>query len=77
MSELQKAEAPNPLAMLQKCIDNGTPIDQLGKLMDLAERWEKSRAAERFAQAITAFQAECPQIDKWKSGADGKYNYAP
>ena len=73
MSELQKAEAPNPLAIYADGIAKGLDPDKLGKLLDLHERILGMKAAEAFAQAITNFQRRCPQIEKWKAGAKGKY----
>lgn len=58
----------NPLALIQQAITAGMDPDKLGKLMELEERWTRNRAAEVFAQAITAFQRECPQIEKKKAG---------
>ena len=54
----------NPLAMIDKAIASGMDPDRLGKLFDLAERWVKKQAAERYAHSIAAFQAECPAIHK-------------
>lgn len=54
----------NPLVLISAAIDKGISPDDLGKLLDLQERWEKNRAAETFAQAITAFQTKMPAIVK-------------
>ena len=54
----------NPLVLLERMIEKGINPDQLGKMMDLAERWERNRAAEAFAQAVTGFQSECPPVFK-------------
>ncbi len=72
----------NPHVLIKAAIDRGVLPDHLGKLMDLAERWERNRAADRFATAITAFQRECPQIEKKKAGGETKggkvaYMFAP
>lgn len=66
-------QAPDLLAMLDKAIDRGVSVDQLGKLFDLIERRDAKAAAEAFAAAITGFQAECPQIKKERiaKGTDG------
>jgi hypothetical protein len=67
--------APNPLALIEAAIAKGIDADQLGKLMDLQERWEKRRAEERFADALAAFQAECPTVFKRRTGDTGTYKY--
>lgn len=74
----------NPLALLEKAIERGMDPDRLGQLMDLARQWEKDQAAQRFANALTMFSAECPPIEKKRSaqmmGKEGRqgpeYTYA-
>jgi hypothetical protein len=81
--QLVRPEPPalNPLALLQAAIERGVNPDQLGKLMDMQERWEAAQAAKQFAAALTAFQAEVPAVMKRKqAGKDdssfGTYKYA-
>src|SRR5437899_340628 len=65
MSDLElPVRVQNPLALLQAAIDKGMDPDKLGKLMDLAERWEKNQAANTFAEAIRTFQSEMPAVPK-------------
>lgn len=70
---------PDPLALVQLAIEKGADIDKLGRLFDLAERYEKAQAAIRFARAITKFQAACPRVKKERKaqipGKDGKQGY--
>ncbi len=66
----------DPLVIIADAIKSGMDPEKLGKLMDLSERWAKDRAAEKFANAITAFQRECPQIHRSKN-VEAKYDYAP
>lgn len=70
---------PDPMRLLQAAIDKGADIDKLGRLFDLAERYEKAQAAVRFAQAITGFQRECPRVKKDRQatirGKDDKPGY--
>jgi hypothetical protein len=69
--------ALNPLTLLQTAIERGMNPDQLGKLMDMADRWEAAQAAKAFAAAVTAFQAELPEVIKRRTGGkDGAYTYA-
>lgn len=68
------APAPdNPLAILHAALERGTDPDALKKLMDLAERWKTGQAAEQFAAAMTAAQAEMPCVvkDRENKGAGG------
>lgn len=63
----------DPASLLRLAIEKGMDPEQLGKLLDLQREWSRDRAAEGFATALTAFQRECPQIDKWKAGNKAKY----
>jgi hypothetical protein len=66
-----------PLVLLQQAIDKGIEPDQLATLMDLQERFERNRAAEAYAAAITQFQSRCPQIKKERKPTSGPtYTYA-
>lgn len=70
---------PDPMRLLAAALEKGTDIDKLGRLFDLAERYEKAQAAVRFAAAITGFQRECPRVKKDRKaaiqGKDGKAGY--
>lgn len=57
----------NPLALIEKAIQSGAGIDQLEKLMDLQERWEKSQAVKSFNKSFNQFQTNKPEIVKNKS----------
>lgn len=81
-AELTTRPDRSPMALIEAAIEKGLLPDQLGKLMDLQERWERNRAAEKFAGAITSFQQDCPIIHKSKAGGktktgDTAYFYAP
>ena len=65
MNELDKSNGiTNPLVLLQAAIERGLDPDKLGKLMDLAERWEANQAAKEFGEAITRFQSLMPVVTK-------------
>lgn len=67
---------PAPLVLIQQALNNGIKPADIKELFDLQVRYEQRRAEEAYADAITAFQAECPAIHKSKN-VEGKYNYAP
>lgn len=78
------AERPDPATMLQSALDSGTDVEDLGKLMDLYERWENRQAERALNRALAAFQAECPAIPRTgtaevkKSGTvQYEYHFAP
>jgi len=66
-SELIKSDPQN---LLKLAIEKGAGLEQLEKLMDLEERWEKKEARKSFYSAMSKFQAEKPEIKK-----DGKVDY--
>lgn len=67
---------PNPFGLLQMAIEKGMGADELGKLMDLAERWQKLQARQAHAAALAGFQADCPPVEKKRTAdAGGKFNY--
>jgi len=61
--------------LLEKMIDNKADPAQLGKMMDLAERWAANQAAQGFADALTGFQAECPPVFKRRHANAGKMQF--
>lgn len=66
----------SPLALIQSAIEKGHDPEQLGKLMDLHERWEVNQAAAAFADALTTFQAKCRPIRKARSAGEGRFKYS-
>lgn len=79
---VQVAE-PHPLAMLQTALDAGHDVEKLGRLMDLADRYEANQARKAFAGALSDFQGTVPAIVEtklatvtMKSGGAYTYNYA-
>jgi hypothetical protein len=62
--EIARVEPPDPLVMLNTALSQGMKPSELGQLFDLIERRDKKHAAEKFADAITDFQAACPRIKK-------------
>ncbi|HZW05368.1 MAG TPA: ERF family protein [Candidatus Nitrosotalea sp.] len=55
---------PTPLDLLRVAVSQNANIDQLAKLMDLHERWEKREAKRAYDAAMNAFKAESPRITK-------------
>lgn len=75
-TQLIKQET-TPSSLLQQAIEKGLGVEELSKLMDLQERWEKNQARKLFFEAFTSFQTNCPQLRKVKSGYDDRYKYTP
>jgi len=72
----QSTGITNPLVLIRTAIDKGIDPDQLGKLLDLQERWEANRAREAFALAMNLAQQEMPSIIKDAENAHTKSRYA-
>ena len=59
--------------MIQLAIEKGAGIEQLERLMDLQERWERNEARKAFVAAMAQFKASRPTIYKNKQvGYDSK-----
>jgi ERF superfamily protein len=76
-------EATSIVQLLHLAVERGTPVAELKELVDLHERMERRQAEKDFAEAMAAFQRECPQIKKsstasvvTKSGGKYSYTYA-
>ncbi len=72
---------PTPLILIQQALEAKIPASELKELFDLQVRHEQRRAEEAYADAITAFQAWCPQIQNSKAverkNGEVAYRYAP
>lgn len=54
-----------PLTIMAYMVQSKTlTIEQMEKIMDLRDRMEKEKAYKSFLQALSKFQAECPEIEK-------------
>lgn len=67
---------PDPLMLIQAALDKNVDPDRLGKLLDLQERWERSRAVEAYNRAMKACQAEMPVISRRADNPQTKSKYA-
>lgn len=64
VASVQDSGSGSVAALLHLAVEKGTPVAELGKLIDLHERLEARQAAKDFADAMAKFQAECPSIKK-------------
>ena len=53
-----------PVELLRIAVTQGADVDQLTKLMDLQDRWERRLAKRAYDAAMKAFKAESPRITK-------------
>lgn len=84
-NELVKHE-PQPLAVVpsfniesifQLAIEKQGTAETLEKLMGIRRELNAEASKKAFDEAMARFQAECPIIQKRKSGAKNAYKYAP
>ncbi len=77
-----RAAAANPAErLLELAVEKGVSVEALEKLVNLHERMSDRVAAREFADAMAAFQAECPPIRKTSTAkvvtkSGGQYSYA-
>lgn len=55
-----------PMALIERAMQSGASMEQLEKLLDLQERWEKNEARKAFAAAMVEFKKEPITINKNK-----------
>lgn len=60
-----------PSDMIRLAITQGTDLDKLEKLLQIQERWEANEAKKAYHEAMAAFKADPPKIDKDKSVSFG------
>lgn len=61
----------SPAAIMLQAMAQGSSIEQLEKMMDLQERWEKREAEKACNAAFSGFKAEAVQIIKGKKVTAG------
>jgi hypothetical protein len=70
------APARDPFALLQVAIEKNMDPEQLGKLMDLQERWERNRAVEAFNAALSRVQEKAPIVVRDAENKHTRSKYA-
>lgn len=68
-------QSTTPVELLKIAVSQGANIEQLTKLMDLQERWERNEARKAFVVAMNAFKADPPEISKNKHVKFGQTEY--
>ena len=71
-------ERQNPASMIEVALTQGADLEKLEKLLELQERWEQNEARKAYTEAMAAFKANPPKIEKNKHVEFGntKYNHA-
>jgi hypothetical protein len=58
------SSSPTPVELLRIAVSQNANIEQLTKLMDLQERWERREAKKAYDAAMKAFKTDAPRITK-------------
>lgn len=64
----------SPVAMMMAAMAQGVSPEQVGKMMDLQERWERREAEKAYNVAFAAFKAEAIRILKNREVTAGPLN---
>ena len=64
-----------PMELINVVVERGQGLDQLSKLMELHQDFERYEAEKAFFKAMAGFQADPPEVFKNKSVAFGKTKY--
>lgn len=65
------APANSPIGMMLAAMNQGATLEQVEKMMDLQERWQKGEAKKAYDAAFAAFKAEGVKIIKGSDVKDG------
>ena len=63
--------ANSPMGMMLAAIQQGATLEQVEKMMDLQERWERTEAKKAYDAAFANFKAESVRIIKGRKVTDG------
>jgi len=63
--------ANSPMGMMMAAMRQGASLEQVEKMMDLQQRWERQEAAKSYNTAFAAFKAEAVRIIKGREVTDG------
>lgn len=73
---IKKDNQTTPAMLLSLAVEQGADLDRLEKLMQLKLQWETNEARKAYFEAMTAFKANPPEIDKNKKVAYGNTKYS-
>ena len=63
--------AQSPMGMMLAAMSQGASLEQVEKMMDLQDRWERKEAEKSYNAAFAAFKAEAVRIIKGRKVTDG------
>lgn len=63
--------ANSPAAMMMAAMNQGATLEQVEKMMDLQDRWERKEAEKAYNAAFAAFKSEAVRVVKGRKVTDG------
>jgi hypothetical protein len=63
--------AQSPMGMMLAAMSQGASLEQVEKMMDLQDRWERKESEKAYNTAFAAFKAEAVRIIKGRKVTDG------
>lgn len=63
--------AQSPMGMMLAAMSQGASLEQVEKMMDLQDRWERKEAEKAYNAAFAAFKSEAVRIIKGRKVTDG------
>lgn len=63
--------AQSPMGMMLAALSQGASLEQVEKMMDLQDRWERKESEKAYNAAFAAFKAEAVRIIKGRKVTDG------
>lgn len=63
--------ANSPMGMMLAAMSQGASLEQIEKMMDLQDRWERRESEKAYNAAFAAFKAEAVRIIKGRKVTDG------
>jgi len=63
--------AHSPMGMMMAAMNQGASLEQVEKMMDLQDRWERKESEKAYNAAFAAFKAEAVRIIKGRKVTDG------
>jgi len=70
-----EVQGSNPAAVIKHAIKTGASIEEMAKLLELQERFDANEARKAYHNAMAAFKANPPKINKDKEVSYNNVNY--
>lgn len=78
-SNITRIEPQGWLSIIDKMVDKGVSMEQLDKMLDMQQKWEREQARKAYVAALSEFKANAPTLTKNKRVAfdsgKGKVQY--